>query len=251
MSILVLGAGILASTPALAATSETATGEHLGRGQMQERKNGIGGTITAISGTALTVNAHQGQGNTTVIATYTVDASVAKVFKDNVASSLSALAVGDNIKIQGAVSGTNVKATSIRLNQPGGQQGKCTKGQGERCGSSMSAVAGNGQPVVAGNVTAVSGATLNVTTKSGIQYTVDTASAKIVKGPTTITIAEVAVGDVVVVQGLTNGTAISASSVIDQTQSTATNTTGATKTQAGHGGFFGQFGNFFKNLFGF
>ncbi len=253
ISILVFGAGILATAPALAATTGVETGQRFGRGQLQQRQNGVSGTITAINGTNLMVSGRQGFGNAGTAITYTVDTSAAKVFKDNVASSLSTLAVGNSLRIEGTISGTNIAATSIRFNSNGGPQGMRTNGKGERFGSStIPAITGNGQPVVAGSVTAISGATITVATRSGIQYTVDTASAKIVKGQATISLANVMVGDTVVVQGLTSGTSITASSVIDQNKPVVASIGAGTEVKNGnHFGFFGQMGGFFKKLFGF
>lgn len=66
----------------------------------------IGGSITAISGDTLTIT------NKSNVA-YTVDATSATVVKGNATSSLSAIAVGDNVLVQGSVSGNAVTASSI------------------------------------------------------------------------------------------------------------------------------------------
>jgi hypothetical protein len=66
----------------------------------------VGGTVTAISGSSLTVTNKSN-------VTYTVDGSSATVVKGNVSSSLADVSVNDNVLIQGAVSGTNVTATTI------------------------------------------------------------------------------------------------------------------------------------------
>jgi Domain of unknown function (DUF5666) len=67
------------------------------------------GKVTAINGTTITMQ--EGPANNLV--TYTVDASSATVMKDGVASTVSAIAVGDKIMVKGTVTGTNVVATSI------------------------------------------------------------------------------------------------------------------------------------------
>ncbi len=66
----------------------------------------IAGVISAINGTTLTIT---NQSNVT----YTVNASTAKVQIKNALSTLSSVAVGDNVVIQGAVNGTAVTAYSV------------------------------------------------------------------------------------------------------------------------------------------
>jgi hypothetical protein len=188
----------------------------------------------------------------TTVVTYTVDASKATFKKNKVASTLVGIVVGDTIKVQGAVSGTNITATFICDGPKGNLNGKKLGERGNRFGSTTSPIQGTGQPVIAGNVTAINNSILTVATKTGIQYTVDAASAKIIKGQTTIVISNIAIGDPVVVQGLTNVTAVTASSIIDQAKAPVTGATSGTKVNSGnHFGFFGQVGSFFKSIFGF
>jgi hypothetical protein len=66
----------------------------------------VGGSVTAISGSTLTVT------NTSNV-TYTVDATNAKIEKGNAVSSLSSVAVNDNVVVQGTVNGNSVTATSV------------------------------------------------------------------------------------------------------------------------------------------
>lgn len=66
----------------------------------------IAGTISAISGTTLTVTNKSN-------VTYTVDASNAKVQNKGALSTLSTVAVGDNVVVQGTVTGTSVTAYSV------------------------------------------------------------------------------------------------------------------------------------------
>lgn len=87
-----------------------------GRGGMGGVERGVHGTVTAVSGTTLTVTATNPTTSTT--ATYTVDASSAKVLKGDgttkpADSTLSAVAVGDTVGIQGEVTGTNIVAKMI------------------------------------------------------------------------------------------------------------------------------------------
>jgi len=135
----------------------------------------------------------------------------------------------------------------------GGQDSANRPGVMGRRASTTPLIQGNGQPVIAGTVSAISGSTLTVNTASNIQYTVDAANAKFVKGPNTIALSDVIVGDPVVVQGVTNGTAITASFVIDQAHSAPASGTAGNPAFKPHGNsdFFGQIGSFFKHLFGF
>ncbi len=215
---------------------------------------GVFGTVSAISGTTLTVSSKQApvaSGSTAATVTYTVDASNATVKKDNATSTLSAIAVGDTVAVQGTVTGTNVVATTIRdgvmarvpgQTGPNGQNDQNSQGKG-RMASSTPSIQGNGEPVVAGTLSAVNGSSLTVSTKSNVTYTVDASSAKIVQGKNTVSVSGLTVGDSVVVQGAVSGTSIAASSVIDQPKPTSSN--------AAHSGFFGGIGAFFSHLFGF
>ncbi len=113
---------------------------------------------------------------------------------------------------------------------------------------------GNGQPVIGGNVTAVSGSSLTVTNEGNTTYTVDATNATIKKGVATSTVASIAIGDSVLVQGTVQGTAVTASSIIDHgTKPAATSTpnsaTARPKGFVGH--FFGAVGGFFSHIFGF
>lgn len=67
----------------------------------------VGGNVTAINGSTLTVVTAKGS------VTYSVDASNATIDKGNATSSISNIAVGDNVVVQGAVSGTSVVASSV------------------------------------------------------------------------------------------------------------------------------------------
>ena len=187
------------------------------------------GTVSAVSGKTLTVTSKSmmkpknSTSTTPAPVIYTVDASSASVNKNNATSSVSAIAVGDTVMIQGTITGTNVVAKTIRD------------------GLAKPAIQGNGQPIVAGKVTAVSGNTITITNNSNVTYTIDATNAKI---------SNVAVGDNVIVQGTVNGNSVTASSVIDQKAKIHNNDN--SKTRGGMmGNFFGGIGNFFKHMFGF
>jgi hypothetical protein len=187
---------------------------------------GIAGTVTAVNGTTITVSGKNKSDAPTVV--YTINAASATVKKDDVASTVSGIAVGDMVRIEGTVSGTTVTATIIvdgRTPAPSMPQG-------------------NGQPIVGGTVTAVSGNTITITNKSNVSYTIDATSATFIKNGAVGTLSSIAVGDSIVAQGTVNGTSVTAVSVTDQ---------GAvqTSTTPGPKGFFGSVGSFFAHLFGF
>jgi hypothetical protein len=281
-------AGIVASlaiaVPAFAETSAsegatvTQKAAWVGVGGMhggENEKPGITGTVSAISGSTLTVTSkgmvraepmHKASGTiatppASALAgiTYTVNASNATVYKNGATSTIASVATGDTVMVQGTVSGTTVTATVVRdgvggtLGQPGTPSGK-GDGRGSTSTLPTSIIKGNGEPIIGGNITAINGTTLTVTNASNVTYTVDASSATIVKGNATSSIANVATGDSVVVQGTVNGTSITASSVIDQGTKTQ-NASSTNDASASHGNFvsgiFGAIGGFFSHLFGF
>ncbi len=224
-------------------------------------KPAVIGTVTAVNGDTITLTSKRSPGMmgrnrnaSTTVATrpaaspaviYSVDATNATVVKNNVTSTVSAISVGDNLFVQGTVTGTNVVATNIRdgmmVNRGPGTQGK-------KMGTSTSPIMGDGQPVVAGSISAINGDNLTVTTGNNVVYTVDVTNAKFTQGQNTITLANVQAGDKVIVQGAVNGTAITASNIIDQRASSDNNSSNQKQPKPG---FFGRIGGFFTHLFGF
>lgn len=103
---------------AISGTSVTATvihddkgmmGRGDGKGPMAFSGNGqpvVAGKVTAVNGTTITI---KNEGN----AIYTVNASNAKVMKDRGTGVIGDIVVGDNIVVQGVVSGDSVTATTI------------------------------------------------------------------------------------------------------------------------------------------
>jgi len=276
LSLLVL-AGLMTVAPALVLADTTnaqgtppvwANGNPGGKGMPRVGANmmkpGIVGIVSAVSGNTLTVNGKTGFGfgggfgengknkptNTSATTTYSVDATNAKVTKNNAASTVSTIAVGDTVMVQGTITGTNVVATMIRdgvMPGRGAIGDKPGTGQKTPDQNPLSTITGNGQPVVAGTIASISGSTLTVTNKSNVTYTVDATNAKIFQGKNaTATLANVKVGDNVVVQGTVNGTSVTASTVIDQPVLVTTGT-----PVKPHVGFFAGIGQFFGHLFGF
>lgn len=197
---------------------------------MGQGGRGVFGTVTAINGDSITVQS-KAMGNNAA-ATYTVDATNATVTKAGSASSVSNIAVGDTIVVQGTVSGTSVTATKIN-------DGVMARTPGSNGGATMPQ--GNGQPIIGGKVTAVSGDTITISNSSNTSYTIDVTNAKIMKGDAASSVSNIAVGDEVVAQGTINGTSVTAVSLTDTTSTS----TGA------HKGILGSIGSFFSHLFGF
>jgi hypothetical protein len=235
-----VGLGI-ANGPALSMQADTTMNGGPSNGQWQQHgMPGVFGTVTAVSGDTITVSS-KGFGQNTTTTTYTINASGATVMKDNAASSVSAIAVGDTIMAQGTVSGTTVTATKIN-------DGMMMRGMpGSNGGASMpgNIPQGNGQPIIGGTVTAVSGDTVTITNKGTTPYTIDVTNAKITKNGTTASASNIAVGDNVVAQGTINGTSVTAVTLTD-----SMNTTSGTSSTA-HKGILGAIGGFFSKLFGF
>lgn len=239
-------------------------------------QSGIFGTVSAVSGNSLTVTANARParpmpeqptvGTTAAVATttYTVDATNAKIYKGSATTtvSVSGIAVGDTVVVQGTVSGTSITATVIRDGAipTAGRPGMPEKDLGHGSSSTPSGtspIQGNGEPVIGGNVTAISGTTITVTNASNVTYTIDAASTTIVKNGTSTAIGTIAVGDNVIVQGTVSGNSVTASSIIDQGvkgSNGASANGSSTKPRGGGFGFgdiFGAIGGFFQHLFGF
>jgi hypothetical protein len=231
---------------------------------------GVFGTVSAVDGDTLTVTSvtRMRPNATTTPATssvvYAVDATNAKIYKGSATTtvSVSDIAQGDTVMVQGTISGTNVTATVIRdgaFPRPVGGSTMPGKGFGRSASSTASTtpiIQGNGEPVVGGSVTAISGTTLTVTNTSNVTYTIDAASATVVVKGASSTLTNVAIGDNVIVQGTVDGNAVTASSIIDQgaKSANASSTNGQSHgggIGASFGGFFGAIGGFFQHLFGF
>lgn len=251
---LIIGSAVI-SVFALAGTA-FATGNPGGSSsnKMDFARPEIIGTVSAVNGDILTVasntwNERRGFASTTptnqaqpimkAATTYTVDAANATVTKNNAASSVASIAVGDTVMVQGTVSGTNVTAKTIR-----DEVGMMKPGQNKGTTQMPAGITGNGEPVVGGNITAINGSTLTITNKSNVTYTVDATSATIMKRNATSTLSSIAIGDSIVVQGTVNGSSVTASTVIDQ---------GAPQTSSTSivHSFMGAIGGFFTRLFGF
>lgn len=170
----------------------------------------IVGTVSTVTmnGEMLTVASiipHNSSVPTSTI--YTVNATNAVVIKDGKHSTFSAISVGDRVIVRGTVSGSIITATVVR-------DGPHHKLIGWK--KLLRNFHGNGEPVVGGNVMAINGTMLTIT-NSKITYTVNAAFSIIEKiGGTKIPLSSVGIGDRVIVQGVTNGTSVTASSLLDK-----------------------------------
>jgi hypothetical protein len=205
------------------------------------------GKVSAVNGNILTVISKQGFIKTTPEAatTFTVDATNAKILRGNKAIKVSDITVGDNIIVQGTITGTNVVAAIIRDGKVGEGKvsgGKVGVGNSNDNNQALFQIEGNGQPIVAGTISTITGSTITITNSGNVTYTIDATNAKIIQGKNNILLTGVKIGDLVIVQGTVNGTSVIASTIIDQTGSQSVNA---------NFGFFSSVGQFFKRLFGF
>ena len=83
----------------------------------------VAGTISALNGNTITVT-------TSSNVTYTVDASNAKILQGQVAASVSNLAVGNSVLVQGTVNGTSVTASTV-IDQARPTTGSQAPGKGQ------------------------------------------------------------------------------------------------------------------------
>ena len=216
LSLLVL-AGVLAVSVANTASADTGLRAQSHRdenrgyaiGKQMHQNNAVSGIVTAVSGNTLTVSSQTHprgkESNSTASTVYTVDATNATVNKNNATSSVSSIAVGDRVVVFGTISGTSVKAVTI----------KDGMAKSERDNGSMPIMA-NGQPIIAGKITNISGSVLTITNRGSVTYTVDASNAKIFMNRATTTIASLVVNDNVLIQGTVNGNSVIASSVISK-----------------------------------
>jgi hypothetical protein len=193
------GAGAIGFAHAQSATVAAETTSHA-----KQNNRGVAGTVSAVSGSTITLADKDGK-------TYTIDALAATVEKMQT-SAVGDIKAGDTLMVQGTVNGSSVTANHIMNGKLG--EGRFGGPGGHRGGP------GHGEPAVLGTVSAISGSTLTVSGKNGTSYTVDAASAKFMKSvsgakPTESTLGAIALGDTVCVIGTVNGTSVTAAEVID------------------------------------
>jgi hypothetical protein len=160
------------------------------------------GTVSSVDGDMITLVDKKNS------VTYTVDATNATITKSTKSTTadtkpttttitVSQVAVGDMLAVQGTVSGNNITATSIRDGMFGGGPGGMRGGMG-----------------VEGTVTAVNGSTVTVTGRDGKSYTVDATNSTVGKFET-IPVSSIQIGDSIGVQGTVSGTSVTAKSIMD------------------------------------
>ena len=252
---LFVAAGLLIALPTFAqtppqGTMPAQTGNHAGwsrNGGKMGMGHGVRGNVTAINGNSITVTSTNPKDSTTQ--TFTVDATNAKVTKDNAASSISSIVVGDTIMVQGTVNGTTVTAKNIF-------DGKMIlRGQADQVGQDQNkqgnTFTGNGQPLVGGTVTSISGSIVSITNRGNTTFTVDATNAKVTKQGTASALSNISVGDTLLVQGAVNGNSITANSIEDQGVATAPQAVSNTTTAPAQNnpGFFGRIKGFFSRFF--
>lgn len=118
--------------------------------------------------------------------------------------------------------------TSVALAENNPQEAQRAKGHAReeigKFGGKMMGRPFSGQNGVVGTVTAVAGNTITITAKNGTTYTIDATNAQFPKNMfgTQLTIANIAVGDMVSARGTVNGTQVTASMIADPTFLTRT-----------------------------
>ncbi len=198
IALTLLAGGAIAGYATLAsAQSATSTTGSTMEGRMGNRGPHVHGTVSAVSGTTITITDRRSG------STYTIDASAA-TFKKAAAGSeptavtISEIAVGDEISALGTISGTHVVATEVMEGQFRGHMGK---GPGRRNG-------------VMGTVASVNGNVITLTDRDGTTYTVNAGNAsveKMVPGA----LSDVRVGDIIGVDGTKDGTTVTATRIMD------------------------------------
>ncbi|MGH7141048.1 MAG: DUF5666 domain-containing protein [Minisyncoccia bacterium] len=252
-----MAGSLLLSGTALAAAPQTPPqgghGQWMGHGGApNQMPPGVFGSVTAINGSTLTVESRGFGKSASTTTDYTVNASGATVTKNGASASLSSIATGDMVMVQGTISGTSVTATAIRDGMSKGGPGMGRGGFGKYASSTPPNIPhGNGEPVIGGTVATIDGTTLTIANKGNITYTVDAANTTVTKQGKSASLSSVSVGDNVLVQGTINGTSVTASSIIDQGAMPQKGTASTTPARGGIEKFFGAIGGFFKHLFGF
>lgn len=188
--LMLLGGGIAGYVGMVSADTATSSGTE--RHLFDDSTPRVGGEVTAVNGTTITVNDMRKGG------TYTIDASSATIMENGTTADISAITVGDHVMAEGTLSGTTLTATKVMSGKGGmGHGGPGGRGRG-----------------VMGQVTAVDGNTITVTGHDGQSYTVNAGSAKVQK-MVAGSIGDIAVGDRIGVQGEVSGTTVTATQIMD------------------------------------
>jgi hypothetical protein len=251
--ILVVGIFLMAGFVAMA-HAEVQQGGFTGQKTPPHFSPGVIGKVTVISGTNITIRDDQKK------ITYAVDASNATVKKGNATSSLSAIAIGDMIMVQGVIHDTSIEAKTIFDWRLAGTVSQNKSGSGKEKGSFLVATGtprgnqGGRSQDIRGSVSVINGSTLSVVadknqnSSTTITYSVDASNATVKKDNTTSSLSAIVMGDMIMVQGAASGTSIVAVTISDNTTSSAS----GEKTEFHPGflsSFMGSVSGFFKNIF--
>lgn len=199
-------AGTLAATSvAMAASQQTSTNASINTGQSlnrnlpesvrglhkdwnMENKGVVMGKITATSGSTLTVTSTTPTSTSskpaTTTKTYTINAATATIVIDGETSTLSKLAVGNQILIKGTASSSDSTQITAQIIH-----------------SQSEAFLNRTHYQLIGKITAVSGNTLTVLDDNGTSYTVNSTDAKVTINGTDSTVSKLEVGDTIMVGG--------------------------------------------------
>jgi hypothetical protein len=211
------------ATSAVASLTTTNSGQN-------KRQPGVGGTITAIDGTNITIT---GKDSSVYVAdvsaaTYvkitepTVPTTTTERPKPTITSiALGDIKVGDTVMIKGTVSGTQVTATEVAVGiftgGPGGMMGH----KGEASHDHAPEGEHKAKPAAAGIIQTVAGNTVTIKDRNSAIYTVDATSAKILKdsgtrgtAPVQGTIADLTVGNMLMAQGTLSGSTVVATEIV-------------------------------------
>ena len=205
-SVLGLAAGTagtiaLQTHAATTTTTNTTTGQTTapaGRRGMWGTPPAAAGKVTAVDVTANTITVSDTKSGTS----FMVNASGATIQKFTPPSAPQTIAIGqiqigDNVMVQGTVSGTTITATKITD------------------GMMMAGFRGGpGMRGAAGTVASINGNTITLTGKNGTTYTVNASGSNVEKvSPSSV--SNIAVGDTLQVSGTTSGGTITAKNIID------------------------------------
>lgn len=176
------------------------------------------GVVSARTGTMLTVTSKDG-------ALYTIDAAQALITKslgrESSVNSVSDIPLGETVVVAGVLSDTTVTATRVIY----GLGGALLKGGPGVVGDSIATAASleAPRPIAVGVVTTIAGTTITLESTDSGTVTVDASDAMFLKtGDKATSIAGIAVGDTVSVEGVGTGAALSATKVVDTTKAPPT-----------------------------
>jgi len=186
---------------------------------------GLFATVTAKTSTTITVKANN---NGTIYTVDTTEASVRKQGEKN--ADMGDIAVGDSVFVRGDTTDKTIEAKSIiSVNLP------------------KNAVVKKNLTGVAGVVTAVTGDTITIKTKTDVVYTIDADDARIrTRDDKDAATTDIKVGDTVLAQGTIDNKSVDASVILAIDEDSIKDKEIKAEAKVG---FFHKIGLFFKGLF--